>query len=122
MFETASRRKYRYPYKGMITTEDLWTLKVQQLDEVYKALNAKAKLMDEESLLTTKSSEDEDLTNMINIVKHIVAVKVAEANAAKLAIANREQKQRILEIIDAKKNAQLSELSVEELQAMVNKL
>ena len=122
MFETASRRKYRYPYKGMITTEDLWTLKVQQLDEVYKALNAKAKLMDEESLLTTKSSEDEDQTNMINIVKHIVAVKVAEANAAKLAIVNREQKQRILEIIDAKKNAQLSELSVEELQAMVNKL
>ena len=122
MFETASRRKYRFPYKGMITTEDLWTLKVQQLDEVYKALNAKAKLMDEESLLTTKSSEDEDLTNMINIVKHIVAVKVAEANAAKLAIANREQKQRIMEIIDAKQNAALEELSVEELQAMVNKL
>ena len=122
MFETASRRKYRFPYKGMITTEDLWTLKVQQLDEVYKALNAKAKLMDEESLLTTKSSEDEDLTNMINIVKHIVAVKVAEANAAKLAIANREQKQRNMEIIDAKQNAALEELSVEELQAMVNKL
>lgn len=122
MFETAARRKYRYPYKGTITTEDLWGLKVQQLDEVYKALNAESKLSDGDSLLVTKSTEDEDLSNKIEIVKHIVAIKFAEANAAKQLAANREQKQRLLEIIDSKKSAALSEMSVDELQAMVDKL
>lgn len=32
MFETASRRKYRFPFHGSINTEDLWDLSVQNLD------------------------------------------------------------------------------------------
>ena len=39
-FEIAIRNKYRFPYKGMITIEDLWDLSVTQLDGIFKTLNA----------------------------------------------------------------------------------
>lgn len=43
IFEAASKNKYRYPYKGMITTEDLCYLNLGQLDAVYKALSKELK-------------------------------------------------------------------------------
>ena len=29
VFEIATRKKYRFPFKGMITVEDLWDLSLQ---------------------------------------------------------------------------------------------
>lgn len=34
IFEAATRYKYRFPFKGMISVEDLWDLKLQDLDSV----------------------------------------------------------------------------------------
>ena len=79
IFEVATRGKYRFPYKGQITVEDLWDLSVTQLDSIFKTLNAQYKQSKEESLLETKSKEDEVLDTQIAIVKHIVAVKQQEA-------------------------------------------
>ena len=39
IFEAATRYKYRFPFKGMISVEDLWDLKLQDLDSVFKLLN-----------------------------------------------------------------------------------
>ena len=38
IFEAATRYKYRFPFKGMISVEDLWDLKLQDLDSVFKLL------------------------------------------------------------------------------------
>ena len=43
MFEVAVRNKFRYPYKGVIATEDLWDLSVQQLDDIFKTLKSQEK-------------------------------------------------------------------------------
>ena len=51
MFEVAVRDKFRYPYKGVIATEDLWDLSVQQLDGIFKTLKSQEKKAQEESLL-----------------------------------------------------------------------
>ena len=40
MFEIAARNKFRFPFKGMISTEDLWDLSVENLDNVFKTLNS----------------------------------------------------------------------------------
>ena len=38
IFEAATRYKYRFPFKGMISVEDLWDLKLQDLDSVFKLM------------------------------------------------------------------------------------
>ena len=38
IFELATREKYRFPYKGMISVEELWDLDIPELDRVYKSL------------------------------------------------------------------------------------
>lgn len=122
LFEMATRKKFRFPFKGMISVEDLWDLSVQNLDTVFKALNAEAKQVKEESLLATKSTEDTILDAKIEIVKHIVKVKLEEANQRQEAAEKREQKRRLQELIATKQDEALQGKSIEELQAMMNAL
>ena len=119
MFETAVRNKMRFPYKGQISVEDLWDLDVNALDGVFKTLNSKVKVSQEESLLRTRSKESEELMVQIEIVKYIVSVKLAEAEARKNAEANRAKRQRILGILADKQESDLKNKSPEELQAML---
>lgn len=118
IFEMATREKFRFPYKGNISVEDLWDLSVQALDQVFKTLNAEIKQTKEESLLATKTKEENTLDTKIQIVRYIVAVKQEEANKAKTAKANKEQKQKLLALIEEKKNEALAGKSIEELMAM----
>lgn len=122
MFETAAREKFRFPFKGAISTEDLWDLSVENLDSIYKTLNSQVKKVKEESLLATQSKEDATLTVMIEIVKYIVKVKLDEAAARLKARENREKRQKIMEKISAKQDADLDNKSVEELTAMLEEL
>lgn len=120
LFENAARNKYRFQFRGVLTTEDLWDLKVEQLDSIYKELNKKVKDVSEESLLNIKSSVDKETEDKIEIIKHIVAVKVAEADLKSQERNKREQKQKILEIIESKQNEELQNKSLEELKNMVD--
>lgn len=122
IFMMATRNKYRFPFKGMISVEDLWDLSVKNLDIVFKALNAEAKQANEESLLATKSAKDVELEAKIDIVKYIVRVKQEEASAKILEVANAEKRNRIKDIIAAKEDQSLQNMSVEELQALLASL
>ena len=122
LFELATRKKFRFPFKGMISVEDLWDLSVQNLDIVFKVLNAESKQAKEESLLSVKSDEDTILDAKIAIVKHIVGVKQAEAVQRQNAAAMREQKRKLQELIANKQDAELQGKSIDELQAMLNAL
>ena len=119
IFEMAAREKFRFPYKGSITVEDLWDLSVQALDQIFKTLNAEVKQIKEESLLATKSKEDKILEAKISIVRYIVAVKQAEAQKREQAKVNHEKKQKLLALIEQKQNEERGGKSIEELMAMV---
>ena len=121
LFEIASREKYRFPYRGMISTEDLWDLSPDQLDVVYKALNKNMKAQGEESLMAEDNGEP-TLSNMIEIVKYIFAVKQQEANARKQAAENAEKRRRILEVLAQKQDEALHDLSEADLQKMLEEL
>nr|DAV74992.1 MAG TPA: hypothetical protein [Caudoviricetes sp.] len=119
MFEIATRNKFRFPFKGVISTEDLWDLSVESLDNVFKTLNSEMKKTKEESLLSTKSKDDEVLELKIEIVKHIVAVKQEEKEARERKFLDRERNQKIMSIIAAKQDEQLHNMSIEELQKLL---
>ena len=122
MFEIATRTKMRFPFKGMVTVEDLWDLSVQNLDKVFKALNSQRKETQEESLLNTKSSEDERLETQIEIVKYIVGVKLDEQAARLKAAENKEKKQKIMALMAKKDDEALENMSKEELQKLLDEI
>lgn len=122
MFEYATRNKVRFPFKGLISVEDLWDLSLTNLDSIYKTLNKQVKQSEEESLLNTKTTVDKELDVQIAIVKHIVAVKLAEQEAKEKASAKKAQKQKIMSIIASKQDEALQNSSVEDLQKMLDEL
>ena len=122
MFEIATRSKFRFPYKGQISVEDMWELSLTALDSVFKALNAQIKQVKEESLLSTKSKADETLELQIEIVKYIVSVKLAEKEAREKAAVNKEMKQKIMQIKAARQDKALLEASDEDLDKLLAEL
>lgn len=122
LFINATRNKYRYPYKGLISTEDLWNLSVSELDGIFKSLNKEIKKCEEESLLSAKSAADTMISNQIEIIKYIVSEKLAEKAAREKAAENKEKKQKILSIMATRQDEKLMNASDEELQKMLSEL
>lgn len=122
IFEQAMRRKIRFPYRGSISIEDLWDLDVKELDKIFKILNAKLKVCNEESLLGTKDKVDVDLELSIAVIRHIVGVKLAEEEARKTESERAARKQKILEIMSRRQDEELMNKSMEELAKMIEDL
>lgn len=122
LFEVATRNNYQFPFRGMINVIDLWDLSLTSLDSIFKTLNAESKKSQEESLLATKTKEDEEISNKIGIVKYIVGVKLAEKKAREDAKKNAEKRQRLLEIKAKRQDAALENMSDEELNKALAEL
>ena len=122
LFINATRANYQFPFRGMINVIDLWDLSLTNLDSVFKTLNAEVKKSEEESLLNTKSKEDEEISNKIEIVKYIVSVKLDEKKKREDAKKNAEMRQRLLEIKAKRQDAKLENMSDEDLDKALAEL
>jgi hypothetical protein len=115
MFEYATRNKLRFDTTvGFITAEDLWDLpltstrKVTTLDQVARDINRDLKGETEESFVVTSSNQKKKLLeNKLDIVKHIIQVKLAEAEATRSRAARSEEKKKLLEILAEKETQNL---------------
>lgn len=119
LFALATRQKFRFPFNGQISVEDLWDLSPAQLDRVYKTLKKDQKTSNEESLLVIRTSEDSVLDAKIEMVKFIFDTKQAEKLAAVAKAEADAKKKHIRELIAEKKDKQLEALSVEELEKLL---
>lgn len=128
MFETAMRRKLRYTTTaGQLNTEDLWDVNLTgkvSLDNIAKDLRRQLKDTDEESFVTTTkpSTQTQDLQLKFEIVKYIISVKLREAAAARDAQDRAATKQKLMGVIQQKKDQHLEQLPVEELEKMLASL
>lgn len=122
LFEVATKEKFRFPYKGMVSVEDLWDLPLKGLDQVFKTLNAELKEVSGEESLLDVSEVDDELKIKIEIVRHIVKTK-QEENAKRVAASEiKARKQKLLSILSEKEEASLYEKSKEELMKMIEEL
>lgn len=119
LFLLATRKKYRFPYRGSVSVEDLWDLGMTALDDVYKSLNREVKKQVEDSLLS-ETVGDAELQNKLEIVKYVFATKKAEAQARKEEAKNAEKRNRILEILEQKQDESLKNMSEEELRKLLD--
>lgn len=122
IFETAVCSKFRFPFKGQVSVEDLFDLSVENLDSIFKTLNSQLKQAKEESLLNVRTKQDAEIDMKIEIIKYIVTVKLEEENQRFKAKEQKEKKQKIMEILSAKQDTDLQNKSVDELQSMLNEL
>lgn len=129
MFEKASKQKLRFDsVRGALTTEDLWDLPLTSrnsfdLDTIAKSVNSKIKEAEEESFVSVKVNPAKNkLTLQLDILKHIIAEKVQAATEAQERVQRESQRKKLEEVLASKQDAALSTLSVEELQAQIEKL
>lgn len=122
LFEIATRKKLRFPFKGQITVEDLWDLKPENLDSIYKTLNAENKKeQSEESLMAAKKPES-GLDIQIEIVRYIFTIKMHEAAARMQEKERADQKRKLLAIYAQKEDEEISKMSKEDIKKMIDAL
>ena len=126
IFEHATRCKIRFSStKGELSIEQLWDVPLRSrdgfdLNAVAKAASKTLKEVSEESFVeTTRTAAQERLELALDVVKHVIGVRLAEEEAAKRRAANRQEKEKLLGILAEKQDGKLSELSEKELQRRI---
>lgn len=128
LFEIASRKKYRFPSpKGDLNIEQLWDLPLvaragstrdvkADLDTVARAINADIKSMTEDSFVNIKPDPRKgDLEKKLEIVKHVIAVKMqAESDAVK-AKDRAEKRSKLLDALAAQEDKEFASMSKEDI-------
>lgn len=125
LFEVAARESYRFKTtRGVVAVEDLYQMPLTAqsgfcLNQVAKDINTEIKAAEEEDFVKVRTSSDTTLTNKLNIVKHIIAYKLAQVEANRKTAEKRQQKQMLLEALAQRQQVDLSTKTAEELEAML---
>ena len=129
IFEQATRLKLRFDtQKGPIGVEDLWDLPLTSntgrinLDDIAGALDAELKSSTRTSFVWQETTKNDRLQLMFDVVIHIINTKIADHRVAVSLAASRDKKQKIMAIIEAKRDQELTAASLEDLQAMLSSL
>lgn len=127
IFERASRSKLRFSSPiGDLTTEQVWDLPLTargdkpNLDSIARATNAELKGIAEESFVTeVPDPRRDELDLKLEILKHVIASKIAARAAAEKAAATAERKRKLLGALAAKEEAELAGMSREQIEAEI---
>ena len=131
MYKEATRMKLRVPTpRGPLAIEQLWDLKLDDLATVAKTLFEEKKKFGTESeeldfLEGTgkkKTTEQTRIELAFDIVKDIYETKTRESKEAVADLEKKKEKNRLLEIIQRKKEEALEGKSIDELEKMVAEL
>jgi hypothetical protein len=129
IFEQATRRAIRFESaKGDLSVEQLWDLPLQSrnqfdLDTVAKTVNRQLNAVTEESFVSVRENPaKETLSLKLEIVKHIISVKLQEAEEARNRANKASEKEKLLRLLDEKQNEALRALTPEEIQERLKAL
>ena len=129
IFEQATRRAIRFESaKGDLSVEQLWDLPLQSrnqfdLDTVAKAVNRQLNAVTEESFVSVRENPaKETLSLKLELVKHIISVKLQEAEEARNRANKASEKEKLLRLLDEKQNEALRALTPEEIQERLKAL
>lgn len=129
IFEQASKKKLRFvSNRGELTTEQLWDMPLQSksgfdLDTLAKEVNRGIKASAEESFVTTKASPaTTTLELQLEVLKHIIAVKIEAAASAAKRAENDVRRAKLIEALENKQNSELNNMSTEDILKELEKL
>lgn len=121
IFEKASRVKLRFDLNGQISTEQLWSASMPSLTDYEQGLTETVEGYGKATRRSRKSkTAAQELHELrLAIVTHILDVREAEQVEAEQAASNKAHNQKILELIQSKKENELAGKTIEELEAML---
>ena len=129
IFEQATRRAIRFESaKGDLSVEQLWDLPLQSrnqfdLDTIAKTVNRQLNAVTEESFVSVRENPaKETLSLKLELVKHIISVKLQEAEEARNRANKASEKEKLLRLLDEKQNEALRSLTPEEIQERLKAL
>lgn len=130
LFEQASRVKLRFAStKGELTVEQLWDAPLISgngfnLDVIAKDVNTQLKASTEESFVkqARPNAAQAALELKLEILKHIIGVKLAEADAAKASVARAEELRRLKEALAHKQDEALMSMDADALKKRIEEL
>jgi hypothetical protein len=117
MYKQASKLRLRFQTtRGTLSTEQLWDLSLTELDSLAVSLETDYKNSKGKSFLAAKTKKDKTIKLQFDIVLDILTTKVEEAEVERAAADVKEHNQKILSLIKRKEDAELEELSLDELK------
>lgn len=123
MFEKASKLKLRFETnQGSLSTEELWDLSLQSLDTIAKKVNKQLRDEGEESFIPNRSRTSSQNTLRLDILKHIIDVKVKEQEDRKARSERVATITRLKELAESKENEKLASQSLEDIQKQISEL
>jgi len=100
IFEKASKAKLRFSTsRGQLSTEDLWDLSLESLDSIAVAIDKALETAGKKSFIGKRDTTNTTLELQLEILKHIIEVKLAEKDA-KAKRSRAILKQQLREIKD----------------------
>lgn len=126
IFEFATRNKLRFAsLRGELSVEQLWDVPLRSsddfnLDRIARNANKALKDATEESFVSsTRTPAHVRLEMSLEVVKRVIAVKIADEETAKRRAENKKEREKLLEILAEKQDGKLSKLSEMELQKRI---
>lgn len=121
MFIKASRLKLRFKAaNGNVGVEDLWDLSLKQLDAMAQELRREVNSTEESFIADKKADPKAELS--FEIVKFVIATRMAERKQREEAQANAAQAERIRGILAKRQDEALENMDEAALQAELDRL
>lgn len=118
IFEKAARKKLRFnSSRGELTCEQLFDLSLVDLDGIARGANTALKEVSEESFIDSNPHPlKENRSLILDILKHVIASKQADAAAAEQRVERSDKRRKIIEAMAAKEDEALTSKSIKQLQ------
>jgi hypothetical protein len=123
IFEKASKAKLRFSTsRGQLSTEDLWDLSLESLDQIAVAIDKALETAGKKSFIGKRDTTNTTLELQLEILKHIIEVKLAEKDAKAKRVERNAQLAQLKELAASKSNEALQGKSLEEINKMIAEL
>jgi len=135
IFERASRKKLRFVSShGNLSVDDLWDIPLVastratrdvklDLDTLARGVSAELRSMTEDSFVEMKPDPRKAHFELqLEILKHVIASKIADANAAQARFAKAEERQKLIAALSAKEGEEIGAMSMEEIKSKLKAL
>jgi hypothetical protein len=119
-FKLASQQKLRFQTnKGLLSTEQLWDLSLDDLDALAVSLETDHKQSGKKSFLIKTTLKDKTSKLRFDVALDVLNTKVEEMQAATEAAEIKEHNKKIISLISEKQDESLKGKSIKQLEGML---